>query len=452
MRKHEGKNTQLMTEGSVGKNILFFSIPLLIGNLFQQLYNTADSVIAGNFIGKEALAAVGSSNSLINLIIGLFIGIATGAGVIIAQYYGAGDKQKMEWAVHTSILISVIGGVILTVVGVLLTPVLLRLMGTPSEVMPSSITYLQIYFMGSVFNIVYNMGAGILRGVGDSRRPLYYLCITSAVNIVLDLLFVAVLHMGVSGTALATVLSQVISAALVIWTLMKDDDIYRLHLKKLRIDVRMMGRILNLGIPSGLQSAIISFSNVVVQANINSFGSDAMAGTSSYMKIDGFAILPIMSFGMAAMTFTGQNIGAGRLDRVKKGGIQTVVISEIYCVLISAVLLIFGNQVLWIFSSDPAVNANGYQMLRTLVPFYWMLALVQALTGVFRGAGKALASMLIMVGSMVGIRMIWVNIMTPLYPKLDTVLWGYPVSWIAAVIAVLLYMWKGNWLGNKRAK
>lgn len=441
-----------MTEGSVGKNILFFSIPLLIGNLFQQLYNTADSVIAGNFIGKEALAAVGSSNSLINLIIGLFIGIATGAGVIIAQYYGAGDKQKMEWAVHTSILISVIGGVILTVVGVLLTPVLLRLMGTPSEVMPSSITYLQIYFMGSVFNIVYNMGAGILRGVGDSRRPLYYLCITSAVNIVLDLLFVAVLHMGVSGTALATVLSQVISAALVIWTLMKDDDIYRLHLKKLRIDVRMMGRILNLGIPSGLQSAIISFSNVVVQANINSFGSDAMAGTSSYMKIDGFAILPIMSFGMAAMTFTGQNIGAGRLDRVKKGGIQTVVISEIYCILISAVLLIFGNQVLRIFSSDPAVNANGYLMLRTLVPFYWMLALVQALTGVFRGAGKALASMLIMVGSMVGIRMIWVNIMTPLYPKLDTVLWGYPVSWIAAVIAVLLYMWKGNWLGNKRAK
>ena len=309
-RKREKKIT--MTEGSIIKSIMLFSIPLLIGNLFQQLYNTADSVIAGNFIGKEALAAVGSSNSLINLIIGLFIGISTGAGVIIAQYYGAKDEEKMQWAVHTSMMLSIIGGILLTFIGVFLSPQILKAMGTPPEVMEQSVIYLRIYFMGSLFNITYNMGAGILRGVGDSKRPLYYLCITSAVNILLDILFVVVLRMGVKGTAIATVISQIISAVLVVWTLCRDDDIYRMYFRKLRIDVRMMKRILAMGIPSGLQSAIISFSNVIVQSNINSFGANAMAGTSSYMKIDGFVILPIMSFGMAAMTFTGQNIGAGK--------------------------------------------------------------------------------------------------------------------------------------------
>lgn len=307
-----------MTEGKIIKGILLFSIPLLIGNLFQQLYNTVDSIIAGNFIGKEALAAVGSSNSLINLIVGLFMGIATGAGVVISQYYGARAEKGMQEAVHTSITISIIGGIVLTGVGVVLSPQILVAMGTPQEVMDKSITYLRIFFCGSVFNILYNMGAGILRGVGDSKRPLYYLCVSSVVNIILDIIFVVVFHMGVAGTAWATVISQVVSAFMVVRALMRDDDIYRLHLKKLGISRIMLKRVLMMGIPSGIQNAIISFSNVVVQANINSFGADAMAGCSSYMKIDGFVILPIMSFGMAAMTFTGQNVGAGKRERVKK--------------------------------------------------------------------------------------------------------------------------------------
>ena len=377
-----------MTQGGVVKAILLFSIPLLIGNIFQQLYNTADSVIAGNFISKQALAAIGSSNSLINLLIGLFLGIATGAGVIIAQYYGAKDKEKMQWAVHTSIAFSLIGGVILTVAGVLLSPQILKWMGTPDEIMEQSVVYLRIFFCGSVFNLLYNMGAGILRGVGDSKRPLYYLCITSVLNILLDLLFVIAFRMGVAGAALATILSQAFSAVLVIATLMRDRDIYTLDLKKIRIDAKMMKRILNMGIPSGIQSAIISLSNVVVQANINSFGSDAVAGCSSYMKIDGFVVLPIMSFGMAAMTYTGQNVGAGKRQRVKEGAVKTLLVGLAYCIIMTIVLLVFGKTALSIFTRDTSVNDVGYTMLTILAPFYVCITVAQVLGGVFRGAEK----------------------------------------------------------------
>ncbi|WP_395013682.1 MATE family efflux transporter [Robinsoniella peoriensis] len=437
---------QDMTEGKIIKGILLFSIPLLIGNLFQQLYNTVDSIIAGNFIGKEALAAVGSSNSLINLIVGLFMGIATGAGVVISQYYGARAEKGMQEAVHTSITISIIGGIVLTGVGVVLSPQILVAMGTPQEVMDKSITYLRIFFCGSVFNILYNMGAGILRGVGDSKRPLYYLCVSSVVNIILDIIFVVVFHMGVAGTAWANVINQVVSEFMVVRALMRDDDIYRLHLKKLGISRIMLKRVLMMGIPSGIQNAIISFSNVVVQANINSFGADAMAGCSSYMKIDGFVILPIMSFGMAAMTFTGQNVGAGKRERVKKGAANTLMIGLTYTVAVTILLLLFGQIPLRVFSSDVAVNQNGYLMLRTVAPFYVTLTVAQVMTGVFRGAGKAVTSMLLMVGSMVGIRMLWVNIMVLFYPDLETVLWGYPVSWVFAMLGVILYAWKGKWL------
>lgn len=435
-----------MTQGGGIRAILLFSIPLLIGNIFQQLYNTADSVIAGNFISKHALAAIGSSNSLINLMIGFFLGIATGAGVIIAQYYGAKDEEKMQWAVHTSIAFCFIAGIILTVLGVALSPQILEWMGTPPEIMEQSVVYLRIFFCGSVFNLLYNMGAGILRGVGDSKRPLYYLCITSVINILLDLLFVIVFKMGVAGAAFATILSQAFSAVLVLATLMRDRDIYTLYLKKIRIDRRMMKRILVMGIPSGIQSAIISFSNVVVQANINSFGPDAVAGCSSYMKIDGFAVLPIMSFGMAAMTYTGQNVGAGKRHRIKEGAVKTLFVGLVYSVIMTAVLLLFGRTALTIFTRDTAVNEVGYTMLSLLAPFYVCLAAAQIFGGVFRGAGKSLVTMFIMVGSMVGVRMLWVNLAVLAWPKLDTVLWGYPVSWVAAVLGMLVYAWKGKWL------
>ena len=310
--KGEGKSsTMLMTEGVIWKQLLLFSLPLLVGNLFQQLYNTVDSIVVGNFIGSQALAAVGSSTPLINLIIGMFMGIATGAGVIISQYYGAENEQKLSWAVHTCIALSILGGVLLSILGVVLSPYILNWMGTPEDVIENSVIYLQIYFSGSLFNLLYNMAAGILRAVGDSRRPLYYLCISSAVNIVLDLVFVIVFSMGIAGVGYATIIAQAVSAALAFFALMRTKDSYRVELKKIAIDKRMMKRILAIGIPSGIQHSIIS-SNVIVQANINGYGSAAMAGYGAYSKIDGFVMLPLQSFCIAATTFTGQNIGAER--------------------------------------------------------------------------------------------------------------------------------------------
>ena len=438
--------TQMMTEGNIIREIIVFSIPLLIGNLFQQLYNTVDSIVVGNFIGKEALAAVGSSNSLINLIVGLFVGISTGASVVISQYYGAKNKENIHKAVHTAMAVTLIGGVILIALGVLLSPTILQLMGTPEEVMKESVVYLRIFFWGFLFSAIYNMGAGILRGVGDSRRPLYFLCISSVVNIVLDLLFVVVFHMGVAGVAYATITAQGVSALLVLLTLTRDDDIYKLTWKDIKIHGRLLRQILTMGIPSGLQSAIISFSNVIVQSNINAFGADAIAGFSSYIKIDGFVMLPIMSFGMAAMTFTGQNLGAKKYDRVKKGAWKTLLLSVGYTLTATVLVLCFASQLLRIFSQDPVVNSYGRQVMYINMPAYILLAITQVLAGVFRGAGRSISAMVMMVSNMVGVRLLWIWIAGAIVPSFTTVMLGYGVSWATAALTTGLYAWKGNWL------
>lgn len=381
MSRMKGKKdgSVLMTEGVIWKQLVIFSIPLLIGNLFQQLYNTVDSIVVGQFIGSEALAAVGSSTPLINLIIGMFMGIAVGSGVIISQYYGAKSEDKMGWAVHTSIALSIIGGILLSVVGIVFSPSILRLMKTPPEVLDTSVLYFRIYFLGSLFNLLYNMGAGILQAVGDSRRPLIFLCISSVTNIVLDLLFVAGFHMGVDGVAWATIISQFVSAVLVMSALMRTKDIYRLELRKIKIDKRMMKRILRLGIPSGIQQSIISLSNVVVQANVNIFGSTVMAGFGAYNKVDGFVVLPMQSFCMAATTFTGQNIGAGKPERIREGIKQGMIICVSVSALISLLLFFESERVLSIFSSDPGVIHNGMITMRILVGFYAVLAVHQIL-------------------------------------------------------------------------
>ena len=379
MSRMKGKKdgSVLMTEGVIWKQLVIFSIPLLIGNLFQQLYNTVDSIVVGQFIGSEALAAVGSSTPLINLIIGMFMGIAVGSGVIISQYYGAKSEDKMGWAVHTSIALSIIGGILLSVVGIVFSPSILRLMKTPPEVLDTSVLYFRIYFLGSLFNLLYNMGAGILQAVGDSRRPLIFLCISSVTNIVLDLLFVAGFHMGVDGVAWATIISQFVSAVLVMSALMRTKDIYRLELRKIKIDKRMMKRIFRLGIPSGIQQSIISLSNVVVQANVNIFGSTVMAGFGAYNKVDGFVVLPMQSFCMAATTFTGQNIGAGKPERIREGIKQGMIICVSVSALISLLLFFESERVLSIFSSDPGVIHNGMITMRILVGFYAVLAVHQ---------------------------------------------------------------------------
>lgn len=436
----------IMTEGVIWKQLLAFSMPLLVGNLFQQLYNTVDSIVVGNFIGSEALAAVGSSNSLINLIIGMFMGIATGAGVIISQYYGAKDDQKLHWAVHTCMALSLIGGTLLIVLGVLLSPLILKWMGTPEEVMPNSVAYLRIFFCGSLFNLVYNMGAGVLRAVGDSRRPLYYLCVSSVVNIILDMVFVVVFHMGTAGVGYATVIAQAVSSVLTVRTLMKTEDSYRLVPSEIRIDQRMMKRILKLGIPSGIQQSIISLSNVIVQANINGFGAAAMAGYGAYSKVDGFAMLPLQSFCMASTTFTGQNIGAKKAKRVKDGIFQEIAISLIYTAFISVVLYLNADKILRIFSPDEAVIAFGHTTMAILLPFYWSIAIHQILMGSIRGSGRTMVSMLIGVGNMCILRMIYINLLVPFFPSFEAVMWCYPITWMTTMLMDCVYSAKAKWI------
>ena len=440
--------TRSMTQGNIIGQIIGFSIPLLIGNLFQQLYNMVDSVVVGNFIGKEALAAVGSSYALIGLVVGLFVGISTGASVVVSQYYGARDEENMHKAVHTAMAVTFIGGIILILFGVLLANPVLTLMGTPKEVMGEASTYLRIFFLGSLFAAIYNMGSGILRGVGDSRRPLYYLCLSSVVNIVLDLLFVVVFSMGVAGVAWATIIAQAVSAVFILRAMMGDKDIYRLELKKIRIYGDVFRKIMVMGVPSGVQGVIISLSNVIIQASINAFGADAMAGFSSYTKIDGIIMMAISSFGMAAMTFTGQNIGAKLYGRVKKGVRQTVLLSEAYTVVAVAVVLLFGRPLLGIFTRDPAVNAYGLEMMYTIAPLYVMLTLSEVLSGVFRGAGKSILSMVMLIVNMVGVRLLWITIAGAIAPSFRMVIIGFGVSWFTAALTTGCYAWKGKWLNS----
>lgn len=450
MKGEEKSSTMLMTEGVIWKQLLLFSLPLLVGNLFQQLYNTVDSIVVGNFIGSQALAAVGSSTPLINLIIGMFMGIATGAGVIISQYYGAENEQKLSWAVHTCIALSILGGVLLSILGMVLSPYILNWMGTPEDVIENSVIYLQIYFSGSLFNLLYNMAAGILRAVGDSRRPLYYLCISSAVNIVLDLVFVIVFSMGIAGVGYATIIAQAVSAALAFFALMRTKDSYRVELKKIAIDKRMMKRILAIGIPSGIQHSIISLSNVIVQANINGYGSAAMAGYGAYSKIDGFVMLPLQSFCIAATTFTGQNIGAEKKKRVKQGIVQGIVISAVYTLALSPFLLWKAEDLIQIFSSDPEVLRYGKMTISMLIPFYGVLSIHQILMGTFRGAGKTMVTMLIGIGNMCVLRMIYINGMVPFFPSYEAVMLCYPITWTTTMLMDVLYCWKGKWMSFEK--
>ncbi len=446
MAETQKKKTTMMTEGVIWKQLIAFAVPLLLGNLLQQLYNTVDSIVVGQFIGSDALAAVSSSNSLINMVIGMFLGIATGAGVIISQYYGARNKKKMQEAVHTAIALCFIGGVILIVVGIVFSPAILRMMGTPENVMANSVVYFRIFFAGSLFNLTYNMAAGILRAVGDSKNPLYFLAASSIANIILDILFVVVGGMGVEGVAYATVIAQALSMVLCLRTLSKTDDIYKLDLKKLSLKPTMVRMILVTGLPTGLQHSIISLSNVIVQANINAYGAMAMAGFGSYLKIDGFAQLPMQSFCLAATTFTGQNIGAGKTERVKKAIWQNIVICLIYVGIVSVTMYTYAPQLISIFSTEPEVIRYGALSMRLIIPFYAILPIHQVLMGTMRGAGKTMESMVITVGNMCVLRMIYINFLVPLFPSYEAVMMGYPITWIGTFILDVLYIWKGNWL------
>lgn len=440
------KKSTVMTEGSIWKKILFFSIPLILGNLFQQLYNTVDSIIVGNYIGSEALAAVGSSGSLINLLIGFCIGASAGAGVVIAQFYGAQDREGVRKAVHTTIAIAIAAGAVLTVVGIVATPILLKAMGTPQEVFDQASIYLKVYFGGILFSVVYNMSAGILNAVGNSKRSLVYLMIAATSNIFLDLLFVVVLKMGIVGAAIATDISQLLSCIFIILFLVRSEDVYRVKLKDIRCYDNLLGKILKIGLPTGVQNIVISLSNVIVQSSVNSFGAVAMAGFAAYIKVDGFNILPVLSFSMAATTFVGQNVGAGRLDRVKKGMYVSVAMGIIYTVCTGILLLTFAPQVIGVFTQNGKVVEYGVYIMKFFCPFYWMLGILHVLAGTIRGTGKTMQAMVVFLFSLCIFRVLWIWGAMSVSHKIGGVMLGYPLSWLVGLVMILIYVWKGNWM------
>lgn len=440
------KKSTVMTEGSIWKKIFFFSIPLILGNLFQQLYNTVDSIIVGNYIGSEALAAVGSSGSLINLLIGFCIGASAGAGVVIAQFYGAQDREGVRKAVHTTIAIAIAAGAVLTVVGIVATPILLKAMGTPQEVFDQASIYLKVYFGGILFSVVYNMSAGILNAVGNSKRSLVYLMIAATSNIFLDLLFVVVLKMGIVGAAIATDISQLLSCIFIILFLVRSEDVYRVKLKDIRCYDNLLGKILKIGLPTGVQNIVISLSNVIVQSSVNSFGAVAMAGFAAYIKVDGFNILPVLSFSMAATTFVGQNVGAGRLDRVKKGMYVSVAMGIIYTVCTGILLLTFAPQVIGVFTQNGKVVEYGVYIMKFFCPFYWMLGILHILAGTIRGTGKTMQAMVVFLFSLCIFRVLWIWGAMSVSHKIGGVMLGYPLSWLVGLVMILIYVWKGNWM------
>ena len=442
-----------MTEGVIWKQLLMFFFPILLGTFFQQLYNTVDAMIVGKAVGKEALAAVGgATGNLISLLVGFFVGISSGATVIISQYYGARRDGDVSRAVHTAACISLIFGGGLTVLGLLLSPMLLSWMQTPETVMPHATAYLRIYFLGMIPQMLYNMGSGILRAIGDSRRPLFFLIAACMTNIVLDVITVIGMDLGVQGAAWATILSQTVSAVLVLITLMRSSASYHLSLRRLRIHPNMMTKIIRIGLPAGLQSVMYSISNVLIQTTINGFDTDVLAGWTAYGKLDGLFWMTINAFGVAATTFSAQNFGAGHYDRMRRGVRVSLFQSTVATAILMVILWFFGEHLYRLFTTDENVIAQGMHILRVLVPFYGAYICVEILSGTVRGAGAALVPALITLFGICVLRVAWILVVLPVHHTLDIVLYSYPITWILTSILFIIYYLKGSWLekGKKR--
>lgn len=429
-----------ITEGSIFGQLLLFFFPILFGTFFQQLYNTADAMVVGRFVGKQALAAVGGSTStLINLLVGFFVGLSSGATVVISQFYGARKADKVHWAVHTSIAFSVIGGIIFMIVGLVGSPWALETMKTPEDVMGHAVVYIRIYFLGIIVNLVYNMGAGILRAVGDSRRPLYFLIASCFTNIILDVLLVAVLRMGVAGAALATITSQLLSAILVVRALMKTDDMYKLEWKKVRIDQRMLQRIVRIGIPAGMQSVMYNISNVIIQAGVNTLGTDNVTAWATYGKVDGLYWMMINALGISATTFVGQNFGAGRLDRVRKGAGACMVIGVVLTASVGVVLYNGGHLLVELFTTDRQVQAISMDLLHFMVPTFITYIAIEILSGTLRGVGDAWMPLVITGIGVCAVRVLWIMFVLPHYHTIIGAAFCYPLTWSLTTVAFVIY-------------
>lgn len=434
-----------MTQGTIWKQLIYFAFPLLIGNLFQQLYNTVDSVVVGNFVSTEALAAVGSVTPIINMLVGFFSGLATGAGVVISQFFGAKNGPMLHKAVHTTLLMTVGLGVIFTFIGIFMTPLMLNLMSTPADVFDGAALYLRIYFGGVLGLMLYNMVSGILRAVGDSKRPLYFLILSSLLNVVLDLAFVLIFHWGIAGVAIATIIAQFISAFLLLVVLARSDEDYKLVLRDLKMDTEILKRIVRIGLPAGLQMAVTSFSNVFVQSYINRFGSACMAGWTSYSKIDQFVLLPMQSLSLSATTFVGQNLGAGNLSRAKKGTRVSMAISVAITAVLTVLLIAFSSQLLMLFNQDENVLYYGNIFIRYLAPFYVICCINQIFAGSLRGAGDATGPMIIMLLSFVVFRQIYLFVGSQFFDSIIFVGLGYPAGWLVCSVFMAIHYFRGRW-------
>ena len=439
-------STMDMTRGKPWRLITAFAIPVLLSQVFQQLYNTADALIVGRFLGDEALAAVSSSGTLIFLIISFFTGMSMGASVTISRYFGAGDYARVSRAIHTNVLLAILCGIVLTVFGVALTPTFLRWMGTDPDVLPEAISYFRYYFFGILAVVMYNTCKGIMNALGDSRRPLYYLILSSLVNIVLDLLFIAVFHWGVWSAAAATTISQAVSMVLCLIHLTKKGTIYQVRLRDLRLDREMLGQIFRYGLPSGVQNSVIGFANVIVQSNINSFGKLAMAAYGAYSKLEGFAFLPVTSFTMALTTYVSQNLGAGEYDRAKKGSRFGIITSLLLAELIGVLMYLFAPQLTSIFTETPEVIALGVEQARTISLFYCLLAFSHAVASVCRGAGKAFVPMTIMLVFWCVVRITYITTVMHFVHDIQYIYWAYPITWSLSSIVYLIYYHFSDWV------
>ena len=442
-----------MTTGAPWRRITAFALPVLLSQVFQQLYNTVDALIVGRFLGDEALAAVTSSGALIFLLVSFFEGLTLGAGVAISRYFGANDPARVERAIHTNILVSAISGLLLTGLGVWLTPHILRWMDTDPEVLPDAIDYFRYYFTGVLAVVLYNACKSIMNALGDSRRPLYYLLLSSAVNVVLDLLFIAGFGWGVWSAAVATTISQAISMVLCLIHLSGKRTAFRLQWSKLRVDRELFGEIVRYGLPSGVQNCVISLANVIVQANINTFGKLAVAACGTYSKLEGFAFLPITSFTMALTTYTGQNLGARKYDRAKKGARFGILCAIIIAELIGLALYILMPQLARLFTQTPEVIQMATRQARTIAPFFFLLAYSHAVASVCRGAGKSIVPMVIMLGVWCVLRITYITLIMRVSHELLFLYLAYPITWSISSVIYFLYYHFSDWIhGFEKSK
>ncbi len=433
-----GRGTD-MTQGNITRHILSFALPLLIGNLFQQLYNMVDTWVVGNYVSNEAFSAVGTVGPITNMLIGFFTGLASGAGVVISQYYGAGRTQEVRKTVHTSITMTLILSVVFTGLGIFMVPYVLDMINMPSEVIPEATTYLSIYFAGISGLMIYNMGAGILRAVGDSKRPFYFLVICAILNTVLDLVFVLTFRMGVAGVAWATILSQFVSAILVVLTLYRSDECIQVRLRELKLHMQILKKIILVGIPAALQMALTAFSNIFVQSYINHFGADCMSGWTAYNKVDALLLMPMQSISLAATTFVGQNLGKKQVDRAKKGVSAAMLASVVITLVLMVPVVIFAPGIVAFFNDKGEVIEFGSLFLRWLSPFYVLCCVNQVYACALRGAGNSKAAMIIMLSSFVAFRQVYLFIMSRVCNEIIPIAMSYPAGWLVCSALCAIY-------------